>query len=115
MSESGQHRTKRKISADQVGITKTDEAPVAATIWIKLQPKDVFALDKLVEVFGGSRPSIVRRVLFYFIALDDDAQRSVLIKEELISKKSSLLAEQQKIQKELGLVESDIKRLGIDT
>jgi hypothetical protein len=103
-----------RIKADQMGISKPDPGvhkPIAVGPTFK--PSEIIALDKLIDIYGGTRASIVARIVRHFLELDDDKQRATLIAAELIQKKTDALLEKQRLDTILERLAADMKRIGI--
>lgn len=100
--------------AEMLGIEKEGRHnDVRLNIWTKWKPNEVIAIDKLVDVYGGSRQKIISSVVCHFLSLDDDKQRAVLLAEELHRKHAAVVAAQLKASQELKRIEEDMKRIGL--
>lgn len=93
---------------------KQDELEIKpVVVWVKFKPSVIVAIDKLVEVYGGSRAGMVTKIVLNFLELDDDKQRATLIAEELHRKKAEALIAKQNAEKEIERIEADMKRIGV--
>ena len=97
------------IGVEKEGRHNAQKLVISATF----MPNEILALDKLVDVYGGSRTKTIHQIVSHFLSLDDDKQRAVLLAEELVKKHAEAVTTHLKASQELKKIEEDMKRIGL--
>lgn len=79
------------------------------SVTVGFSASDVMELDRIGAVYGSGRAKLIRCVMRRFVTLPDSQIRAWLLEEERFRKKEELLHEKARIDKELKVVEKDLK------